>query len=167
MNKSNSVKYTVKVVVLCLLMLLIVTAMVMRMAYIQLVVGEELTTNIQSTSTREYDEITSRGEIRDRNGVKLVADVACYKVIFDYYEWEKKGQNEVVLSLCEMLDEKGLKYELNNHKLGKSSAGKAAFCKLILCLFADIKGIYKSFLGKFVLYIPKCCNDIRVGVHDF
>ena len=107
MNSSNSGKYTVKVVVLCLLMLVIVVGMVTRMAYLQLVVGEEVTTNIKTTSTREYDEVTSRGEIRDRNGVKLVADVACYQVIFDYYEWEKKGQNEVILSLCEMLEANG------------------------------------------------------------
>jgi len=110
MNSSNSGKYTRKVVVLCLLMLAILTVMVTRMAYLQLVVGEEVSENIQTTSTRKYDEVTSRGEIKDRNGVTLVADVACYTVIFDYYEWQKQGQNDVILRLCEMLKASNLEW---------------------------------------------------------
>ncbi len=110
MNSSNSGKYTRKVVVLCLLMLAILTIMVTRMAYLQLVVGEEVSENIQTTSTRKYDEVTSRGEIKDRNGVTLVADVACYTVIFDYYEWQKQGQNDVILRLCEMLKSSNLEW---------------------------------------------------------
>ncbi len=110
MNSSNSGKYTRKVVVLCLLMLAILTIMVTRMAYLQLVVGEEVSENIQTTSTRKYDEVTSRGEIKDRNGVTLVADVACYTVIFDYYEWQKQGQNDVILRLCEMLKASNLEW---------------------------------------------------------
>ena len=111
MNSSNSVKYTIKVVVLCLLMLVILTAMVTRMAYLQLVVGDEVSENIQTTKTRRYDEVTSRGEIMDRNGVTLVADVACYTVIFDYYEWQKQGQNDVILRLCEMLNASQLEWK--------------------------------------------------------
>ena len=110
MNSSNSGKYTRKVVALCLLMLAILTVMVTRMAYLQLVVGEEVSENIQTTSTRKYDEVTSRGEIKDRNGVTLVADVACYTVIFDYYEWQKQGQNDVILRLCEMLKASNLEW---------------------------------------------------------
>ena len=110
MNDINNGKYTRKVVVLCLLMLAIVVVMFTRMAYLQLVEHEEAVAKVQSKSVRTYKEIASRGEIKDREGNTLVADVACYNITFDYYEWDKSRQNEVILSLCEILEKAGLSW---------------------------------------------------------
>jgi len=110
MNNSEGRKYTVKVVSLCLLMLAVLVIMVTRMAYLQIVKGEEAQAVVQTRSVRTYTEIASRGEIQDRNGKPLVADVACYQLVFDYYEWNKSVQNEVILKLCTMLYEAGLEW---------------------------------------------------------
>ncbi|MBO7275614.1 MAG: hypothetical protein J6V15_04495, partial [Clostridia bacterium] len=110
MNSSNSGKYTRKVVLLCLLMMCIVGVMITRMAYLHLVEHEEDVIAVQNKSVRTYTEIASRGEIKDRNGNVLVADVACYDIIFDYYEWDKSKQNDVILKLCSMLEQSGLEW---------------------------------------------------------
>ena len=110
MNSVDSGKYTRKVVVLCLMMLCVVVIMITRMAYLQLVEHEEAVRSVQNRSVRTYKETASRGEIQDRNGNTLVSDVACYNITFDYYEWDKSVQNDVILSLCTMLEEGGFEW---------------------------------------------------------
>ena len=110
MNNVDNGKYTRKVVVLCLMMLCVVVLMVTRMAYLQLVEHQDAVRSVQNRSVRTYKEVASRGEIQDRNGSTLVSDVACYNITFDYYEWDKNSQNDVILALCTMLDEAGLEW---------------------------------------------------------
>ena len=110
MNNVGSGKYTRKIVVLCLMMLCVVVIMVTRMADIQLVEHEEAVRQVQNRSVRTYKETASRGEIQDRNGNVLVSDVACYNITFDYYEWDKTNQNDVILALCTMLSEGGFEW---------------------------------------------------------
>ena len=100
-------KYVLKTVVMSLIMLIIAAVMITRMAYVQLVRGAEAAAQVQTKSTRTYKEPASRGKITDRNGAPLVSDEPCYDLSFDYYQWKKEGQNDVILRLCKLLSEQG------------------------------------------------------------
>lgn len=46
----------------------------------------------------------SRGEIIDRNGVKLVSNSTMYAITIDYAMWPKDGRNEVILKLLDLIN---------------------------------------------------------------
>ncbi len=96
------------VILLCLCMALIFGAMVYRLIQLQLIQGPNITASLNANITREYTEIASRGEIMDRNGSVMVGNALGFSVQLDYYEWETKTQNQVILRMWELLREKGL-----------------------------------------------------------
>ncbi len=98
----------VRVIALCLCMATIVGAMVYRLVQLQLIQGPNTTASLNANVIREYDEIASRGEIMDRNGNVMVGNALGFSVQLDYYQWESKQQNEVLLRLYELLSQNGV-----------------------------------------------------------
>ena len=105
--------YLRKTVVLTLMMFAIMTVMITRMAYVQLVKADELSEAVVTKSIRTYVEPASRGTITDRNGTVLAYDVPCYMLEFDYYEWDRKNQNDVILRLCGILADRDASWNDN------------------------------------------------------
>lgn len=98
----------IQVTALCVCMGLIFGGLVYRLIQLQLIQGPNATAVEASTVIREYDEIASRGELLDRNGVTMVGNALGYSVQLDYYEWDKKQQNRVLLELWSILQENGV-----------------------------------------------------------
>lgn len=97
-----------QIVVLCVCMGLIFGGLVYRLIQLQLIQGPNAAVAEVSTVIREYDEIASRGELLDRNGVVMVGNALGYSVQLDYYEWDKTQQNRVLLDLWGILQENGV-----------------------------------------------------------
>ncbi len=53
----------------------------------------------------------ARGEIFDRNGVKLVSNEPKFSVVFDGYMWSEENQNEIILKTLDLLSLFGIGYE--------------------------------------------------------
>ena len=71
-----------------------------------------------TTYTRREKLQAQRGEIYDRNGKKLVENVFSYDIRLDYSSMPSSsaGKNEVILSLIDLLKEKGEADKLTAHK---------------------------------------------------
>ncbi len=67
---------------------------------------------LRKTSSTEV-LVSQRGEIYDRNGVPLVTNRLCYDVILSRAQLPSDRQNEVLLSLLELIDEEALTYTDN------------------------------------------------------
>lgn len=93
-----------RVIVLCGMMLAILCGLVVRLVQLQILQGPTLAKEAAVSSTRTYTEVASRGELFDRSGTPLVTNALGYAIQLDYYEWNKKQQNNVILELCAMLD---------------------------------------------------------------
>lgn len=104
--KKNS--FAIRIISLCVLTVFVVGALVTRLAYLQLVNGEDIAASVTSNTVRRYTEIASRGEILDRNGTKLVSNGLGFSVQLDYYNWDKKQQNAVLLELALRLKAAGI-----------------------------------------------------------
>ena len=75
-------KPTLRIQFLALCMLLGLSALVLRLWWVQVARGKEWTARIQSSSEATVRIPSIRGEIRDRNGVALVQNRASYEVDF-------------------------------------------------------------------------------------
>lgn len=71
---------------------------------LEVIHGEEYaqTADQQYSYTRTIS--ASRGEILDRNGVKLVSNSTMYAITIDYAMWPKEGRNEIILKLLDLID---------------------------------------------------------------
>ena len=97
-----------RTIALCGCMLLVACVLITRMAELQIVKGAEYYEASQRKTLRSYTENASRGEISDRNGVKLVSNSVGFALVFDYYTWDKQNQNSVILELTDILRAAGL-----------------------------------------------------------
>lgn len=101
-------KPLLRTIALCGCMLLIACVLITRMAQLQIVKGAEYHEASQRKTLRSYTENASRGELSDRNGVKLVSNSVGFSLVFDYYTWDKQKQNDVILELTDILSRAGL-----------------------------------------------------------
>ena len=102
-----------RMLILCGVMMIILCGLVVRLVQLQILQGPTLAQEAAKSSTRTYTELASRGELFDRNGVPLVTNALEYSLQLDYYQWDKTRQNEVILSVCDLLDEAGLAHSDN------------------------------------------------------
>lgn len=105
MKKYN---FTARIVALSLLTFLIAGALVTRLADLQLVNGADIAASVTDNTVRKYTEVASRGELLDRNGVKLTSNGLGFSLQLDYYNWDKSRQNEVLLELALRLKAAGI-----------------------------------------------------------
>ena len=99
---------TTRVIALSLCMLSIFGALVYRLIQLQLIQGGQTAESLNANIIRNYDELASRGEILDRDGRVMVDNALSFSVQLDYYEWDKKQQNQVILQLWETLRQNGI-----------------------------------------------------------
>ena len=97
-----------RVAVLSLVMCLISGIMGLRMVWLQLLNGESYRATASRRTSVQYTVKASRGEILDRDGAPLVSNELSYSVRFDYYDWDRENQNEVILETCRILDQGGV-----------------------------------------------------------
>ena len=106
----NRKQITIRIIALALVMFVITGVLSLRLVYLQLVNGEDYIASAQSQTSVRYNIKASRGNILDRNGAHMVSNQLSYTVQFNYYEWEKDRQNEVILRVCEILEESGIEH---------------------------------------------------------
>ena len=97
-----------RILTLCVIMLIITSALVYRMIQLQLIQGPNAAAAINTTVIRKYDEIASRGEILDREGNVMVGNALVFSIQLDHYQWDKSIQNDVILRLHNTLKESGV-----------------------------------------------------------
>ena len=106
----NRKQITIRIIALALVMFVITGVLSLRLVYLQLVNGEDYIASAQSQTSVRYNIKASRGEILDRDGARMVSNELSYTVQFNYYEWERDRQNEVILRVCEILEESGIEH---------------------------------------------------------
>ena len=62
-------------------MMLILTALIIRLAWIQIINVEYYTNKAISQQTKDSTIESSRGDILDRNGKELATSISCYNMI--------------------------------------------------------------------------------------
>ena len=109
-----------------LAMLCITGVLLTRLASLQLVPDENAGLASEAAYTRTYTESTARGEILDRNGAPMVSNALGFTVEFDYYEWDKNQQNQVILSALTLLEEQRVEYH-DSLPLSDGSSGAISY----------------------------------------
>ncbi|MEA4921634.1 MAG: penicillin-binding transpeptidase domain-containing protein [Clostridiaceae bacterium] len=99
-----------KIIALSLVMCIVSGVLSLRLVYLQLVKGEEYRSTAARQTSVRYTIKASRGEILDKNGKPLVSNELSYSVQFDYYDWDKSIQNNVILTVCKILNEGGVSH---------------------------------------------------------
>jgi len=123
MNQKNFLHRTLA---LGLAMVCIAGVLLTRLASLQLVPAENTGLASEAVETRTYNESTARGEILDRNGNRLISNALGFSVEFDYYEWDKSRQNEVISSVLTLLREQGVEYR-DSLPLSNGSGGVISY----------------------------------------
>ena len=62
------------VIALCVITFLVLSGLTLRLAYLQLVKGEEYSASAQRISKRSYTVAAARGQLYDRNGIPYDED---------------------------------------------------------------------------------------------
>ena len=106
----NRKQITIRIIALALVMCVITGVLSLRLVYLQLVHGEEYAASAQSQTSVRYNIKASRGNILDRDGARMVSNQLSYTVQFNDYEWNRELQNEVILRVCEILDQSGIEH---------------------------------------------------------
>jgi len=106
----NRKQITIRIIALALVMFAITGVLSLRLVFLQLVKGEDYIASAQSQTSVRYNIKASRGEILDRDGARMVSNELSYTVQFNYYEWERSQQNDVILRVCEILEESGIEH---------------------------------------------------------
>jgi len=96
--------------VLCLVMLTITGLLGLRLVYLQMVRGDQYKTVAARQTSVRYTVKASRGQLLDRSGTPLVSNELSYAVRFDYYDWDKERQNEIITRVCAILDAGGVSH---------------------------------------------------------
>lgn len=81
-----------------------------RLVDLQIINNKEYLEKSERKIRSSYTVTASRGEILDRYGRQLVANVPVFKLYFNYAYWDKSRQNDVILSLCSLMNEYGDAY---------------------------------------------------------
>ena len=105
MNRRNQIR---RIGVLCSMMVLIAGLMVLRLVDLQIVNGAAYRQEAERKILRTYEQPASRGEILDCYGRPLVSNALGFSITFDYYSWDSKLQNNVILQICAITDAAGL-----------------------------------------------------------
>ena len=106
MNKKRNSRTAVIVAVISL----ILAVYGVRLFAIQITDSENYRSLIDAAYIRTVSVPSTRGEIYDRNGVKLVSNRTSYNVIFDKAYIDNSKLNEVILNMTSLLTQTGEKW---------------------------------------------------------
>jgi len=103
-------KLYLRLAIVVLSFLAAISLISLKLLDIQVVNGTETRQEAERTVIRTETVEAARGEIFDRNGVKLVANETAFEVQFDYFLWDKAVQNEVILDTLALLGDYEITY---------------------------------------------------------
>ncbi len=88
-NVTRRRRLLVSLAVLCLLF----AAIIVRLAYVQLGKGAELSAKAEENWRRQIPSVAKRGEIQDRNGVPLAYNISSPTIMAVLGSGQRSGQN--------------------------------------------------------------------------
>ena len=99
-------KLYIRLALVVVLFLTAASLMTLKLLDIQVVNGTDVSAGAvaERTVIRTETVDAARGEIYDRNGVKLVSNKTAFAVRFDYFLWDKAKQNQVILDTLQLLN---------------------------------------------------------------
>ncbi len=103
---NNKLRFLILKIVIAVMM----CAVVVRLADLQLVEGESYLDVSQSRLSSSFVKKAPRGEIFDRYGVPLITNKVCYSLQLVKADLSEEKQNEIVCELVNILDEEGCAY---------------------------------------------------------
>lgn len=86
-----------------IIIILIFIIIVSRLAFIQLVNGEDYRAKAEALGEKPIVELSARGEILDRNGKKIAGNSVNYTVVYNYLE-NMKDNNEINTALMNVIE---------------------------------------------------------------
>lgn len=103
MNKTNKRTQFRRLLVLGLLAVCGCLFSAANLVSLQMIHGEEYAERADQQYSYTRTVSASRGEILDRNGVKLVSNSTMYAIVIDYAMWPSEGRNEIILQLVDLI----------------------------------------------------------------
>jgi cell division protein FtsI/penicillin-binding protein 2 len=102
-NKEQQSQISLRLNILFFLVFLFFAAIILRLAYVQLVEGEQYKHELEKFSTRELPIAAPRGRIVDRNGEVLVANKPVYTVTYVEEQGQQIDEEQVADKLARIL----------------------------------------------------------------
>ncbi len=182
MEKSEQKHSRRRVAVLAILVCFFVVSYIIRLFQIQIVHGDEYAAQVYSGSRVKLPVAATRGEILDRDLTPLVVNTTSYTVIFDYNyfphgndEETLKKQNEMLLSLCDILQDAGEKWNDTlpiskespyTFEKGREAAADALKTDLRLAVYASADNCMAALIDEYKLsaYDEKTARTLA-GIH--
>jgi penicillin-binding protein A len=119
-KKEQQSDIPVRLNVLFLLVFLFFAAIILRLAYVQLVEGEQYRHELEKFSIRELPISAPRGRILDRNGEVLVSNKPVYTVTYVEEQGQEIDEEKVADRLARILTMDGLKMGTDKELLKKT-----------------------------------------------
>ncbi|MGI6186569.1 MAG: penicillin-binding protein, partial [Brevibacillus sp.] len=122
MDEKNEQKsdIPVRLNILFLLVFLFFAAIILRLAYVQLVQGEQYRHELEKYSIRELPISAPRGRILDRNGEVLVSNKPVYTVTYVEELGQEIDEDKVADLLARILSMDGVKMGTDKELLKKT-----------------------------------------------
>lgn len=104
MNMTNKRKQFRRLLVLSLISVFACLLCVANLVSLEMIHGDEYAEQADKQYSYTRTVSASRGEIIDRNGVKLVSNSTMYAIVIDYAMWPSEGRNERILNLIDLIN---------------------------------------------------------------
>lgn len=95
----------------------IFTAMLVRLAYLQVVKGEDYRIMAEETSDREVATTAPRGELLDRNGIQFATNKQCFNIAYSYSSKNTSTINKTFIDVVNILYKKNEQDKINSSSL--------------------------------------------------
>lgn len=95
----------------------IFAALLIRLAYLQIIKGEDYRIMAEETSDREVATTAPRGEILDRNGVKLATNKQCFNIAYSYSSKDTSTINNTFINVVNILYKNNEQDKINSSSL--------------------------------------------------
>ena len=102
--------YYFRLAAVMILFLAATALLTLKLLDIQVVNGREIRQEAERTVVRKEAVDASRGEIYDRNGVKLVSNKTAFNIRFDYFLWQEEEGSRVIDDTLSILAKYGISY---------------------------------------------------------
>lgn len=96
---------------------LIFAVLLVRLAYLQVVKGEDYRIMAEETSDREVATTAPRGEILDRNGIELATNKQCFNIAYSYSSKKTNTMNQTFIDVVNLLYKRNEQDKINSSSL--------------------------------------------------
>ncbi len=92
---------------------LVFSILLVRLAYLQVIRGEDYRIMAEETSDREVATTAPRGKILDRNGTELATNKQCFNIAYSYSSKKTNTMNQTFIDVVNILYKKGEEGKIN------------------------------------------------------